>query len=366
MRFRSQRSTTSTIAAPDKGWLRKFYRPGSDEPQFDLTPATEKAIAWLSQLSERSFVGTESRLLTLFELLKQMSEGSESNPAKRIAELHKRRDDIDSEIARTLVGDLPLLDDSALKDRFQQFMQLALELLTDSREVEQPVALSLPTRFYIVAERAISIATDFAHFGSDIAQLRKKLRTSGAEIVPRLKHDLEQNGLPATVRAKGDNVFMDYTPLATGTGYVASAVMLEFDARSTGEPSEPRAIRCDEAAYLQGVEFPRQHHRVMRDERTFWEKATAIHFFCAQGEFRGGDRFTRHWRDVTKLDAAGFAAAIADKALARAVADHKSIFFAEKNMHGDAIDYHAAVAGGLQLVPDDGNLAGRRRATMKW
>src|SRR6056297_1878620 len=34
-------------AAADKGWLRKFYRPGTDEPQFDLTPATEKAIAWL-------------------------------------------------------------------------------------------------------------------------------------------------------------------------------------------------------------------------------------------------------------------------------------------------------------------------------
>ncbi len=123
-------------AAPDKGWLRKFYRPGTDEAQFDLTPATEKAIAWLAQLSERQFVGTESRLLTLFDLLKQMSEGSEADPAKRIAELHKKRDDIDAEIAQVLAGDVPLLDDTALKDRFQQFMQGARELLTDFREVE--------------------------------------------------------------------------------------------------------------------------------------------------------------------------------------------------------------------------------------
>lgn len=120
----------------EKGWLRKFYQQGSDEPQFDLTPATEKAIAWLSALSERSFVGTESRLLTLFDLLKQMSEGSESDPAKRIAELHKRRSEIDAEIARIQSGDVVLLDDSALKDRFQQFIQLARELLTDFREVE--------------------------------------------------------------------------------------------------------------------------------------------------------------------------------------------------------------------------------------
>lgn len=123
-------------AAPDKGWLRKFYRPGTDEAQFDLTPATEKAIAWLGQLSERQFIGTESRLLTLFDLLKQMSEGSEADPAKRVAELHKKRDEIDAEIAQVLSGDVPLLDDTALKDRFQQFIHGARELLTDFREVE--------------------------------------------------------------------------------------------------------------------------------------------------------------------------------------------------------------------------------------
>ncbi len=123
-------------AAPEKGWLRKFYLAGTDEPQFDLTPATEKAISWLAQLSERQFVGTESRLLTLFDLLKQMSEGSEADPEKRIAELHRKRDEIDADIARVLAGDAPLLDDTALRDRFQQFMQGARELLTDFREVE--------------------------------------------------------------------------------------------------------------------------------------------------------------------------------------------------------------------------------------
>lgn len=123
-------------AANDKSWLRKFYRQGSDEPHFDLTPATEKAIAWLGTLTERSFVGTESRLLTLFELLKQMSEGSDTDPQTRVAELHKRRDEIDAEITRIQAGDIPLLDDTALRDRFQQFNQLARELLTDFREVE--------------------------------------------------------------------------------------------------------------------------------------------------------------------------------------------------------------------------------------
>lgn len=123
-------------AANEKGWLRKFYRQGSDEPQFDLTPATEKAIAWLGTLAERSFVGTESRLLTLFDLLKQMHDGTQTDPRVRMAELQLRRDEIDAEIARVAAGDLALLDDTALKDRFQQFVALARELLTDFREVE--------------------------------------------------------------------------------------------------------------------------------------------------------------------------------------------------------------------------------------
>ncbi len=39
-----------------------------------------------------------------------------------------------------------------------------------------------PARFFVGAERALSIAADFAHFGTDIAQLRKKLRAPGCEV----------------------------------------------------------------------------------------------------------------------------------------------------------------------------------------
>ncbi|MDR0380213.1 MAG: DUF3375 domain-containing protein [Candidatus Accumulibacter sp.] len=123
-------------ASPDKGWLRKFYKPGTDETQFDLTPAAEKAIAWLVSLTERPFVGTESRLLTLFALLEQIVSGSETDPLRRLAELRRKRGEIDAEIARVMADDLPLLDDTAIKDRFLQFQQLARELLNDFREVE--------------------------------------------------------------------------------------------------------------------------------------------------------------------------------------------------------------------------------------
>jgi hypothetical protein len=123
-------------AAPEAGWLRKYYPEGSDEPYFDATPAVEKALGWVKALQARSFVGTESRLNTIFILLRQMVFGTETDPEVRLAELRRRRDEIDEEIARAADGEVEVLDVSALRDRYQQFAATARELLSDFREVE--------------------------------------------------------------------------------------------------------------------------------------------------------------------------------------------------------------------------------------
>ena len=47
----------------------------------------------------------------------------------------------------------------------------------------------------------------------------------------------------------------------------------------------------------------------------------------------------------------------AGRSLALAVARHKSAFLAGKDPSGNAIDYAAAVSGGLRLVPHDKALA---------
>ena len=124
-------------AQNDKGWLRKFYPHNSDEPHYDLTPATEKALSWLETLNERSFIGTESRLLMVFDLLKQMVAGAETDKDVRIAELEKRKAELDAEITRLRDGEIHLMDDTALKERFIQMNNTARELLGDFRAVEQ-------------------------------------------------------------------------------------------------------------------------------------------------------------------------------------------------------------------------------------
>ena len=170
-------------------------------------------------------------------------------------------------------------------------------------------------------------------------------------IQPILQQAIDREGIDAGLRIDGDKLFIDYPHLAQGTGYVSPSVMLEFGARSTGEPASPRDIVCDAASVIEGVEFPTARPRVMHAERTFWEKATAIHVFCLQNRMRG-DRFSRHWHDVARLDDAGIAAAaIEDRALATAVARHKTMFFAEKAADAAWIDYGTATSGHLQLVP---------------
>lgn len=121
---------------PKAGLLRRFYPAGSEEVHVEATPALEKAYRWVEGLRTRSFVGTESRLQTLVDLLRQIVHGSETDPAERIAELERRRDRVERELAEAREGRFAVLDDTALRERYQQFASTARELLGDFREVE--------------------------------------------------------------------------------------------------------------------------------------------------------------------------------------------------------------------------------------
>ncbi len=124
-------------ASDERAWLRKYYLPDNDEPHYDITPATERTIDWLSGLTHRQFIGTESRLMTVFELLRQMVEGTELDPAARIAELERRKARLDADIRHIREGQLSLMDATQIKDRFLQMANTARGLLSDFREVDQ-------------------------------------------------------------------------------------------------------------------------------------------------------------------------------------------------------------------------------------
>lgn len=135
---RPSKEYLDTWAHADYAFLRKYYPPQEDEPEYDLSAATEKALEWLNSLREKQFVGTESRLLTIFELLRNLVHETESDAETRIAELTKRKAEIEEEISRLQAGDAPLSLPSStqIKERFFQIEETARQLLSDFRQVE--------------------------------------------------------------------------------------------------------------------------------------------------------------------------------------------------------------------------------------
>lgn len=172
------------------------------------------------------------------------------------------------------------------------------------------------------------------------------------EVVPRLEAKIEDDEVGAKLRLENDKLYLDYEAIRSGTGYVRPTVLLEFGARSTGEPARYHTIKCDLAEAIEGLILPEAKPRVMDAERTFWEKATAIHAYCLRGAFRDGDRYARHWYDLDCLDRIGIAdSALQNRPLASDVAEHKQHFFRENDSAGAVIDYHTAIGGSLALIP---------------
>jgi hypothetical protein len=178
-------------------------------------------------------------------------------------------------------------------------------------------------------------------------------------VQPILESAIQRDGVQATLSLAGkenEKLILTYTPIKVGTGYAASTIQLEFGGRATGEPHQRHAVACDMAPAIEGISFPTAQPLVMGAERTFWEKATAAHVYSLQGRLRG-ERYSRHWYDLAAMAKSGHAqTAITDLQLGKDVAEHKSMFFAEKNADKAWIDYTAAVGGAIQLVPEGGAL----------
>jgi len=178
-------------------------------------------------------------------------------------------------------------------------------------------------------------------------------------IKPVIAQTLGASGLQVGLRLagkEGDKLIIAYPATKKGTGYSAASIQLEFGARATGEPHQRRHVACDIAALIDGVTFPTAQPLVMAAERTFWEKATAAHVYCLQGRLRG-ERYSRHWYDLAALaKTAYFDSASSNRELARQVAEHKSVFFAEKDANGGKVDYYRATMGELRLIPQGSSL----------
>lgn len=134
---RAPRDYLDTWASGEQAFLRKYYPEKGDEPEYDLTPASEKVIEWLSSLAQKKFVGTESRLLTIFRLLRDIVADSSTDPEEQIRILVEKRTAIDAEISRLKQGRMRPHDETRIRERYLQAEETARRLLFDFRQIEE-------------------------------------------------------------------------------------------------------------------------------------------------------------------------------------------------------------------------------------
>lgn len=119
------------------GFLSKY--PNDDgEDLHELTSNSQKVINWIEDLRKPEFIGTNSRFKDIFFKLKEMIERSNADAEIRVAELEKKKWEIENEINLIRNGKAPIVfDDTDIRERFYDLNKMARELLSDFTEVEQ-------------------------------------------------------------------------------------------------------------------------------------------------------------------------------------------------------------------------------------
>ena len=101
--------------------IRIIVRGSDDETTVELTADAERAIGWVEELYRREFVGTESRFLSIFNLLEEIAARSTEDVEQRLVQLQRERAAIDAEITHIREnGRIEPLTSPQVKERFLQ------------------------------------------------------------------------------------------------------------------------------------------------------------------------------------------------------------------------------------------------------
>jgi hypothetical protein len=120
-----------------EGFLRQYYEEMADEATFELTPAAERALLWITELDQSSFVGAESRLLQVFQLLRDLALGTTQDKSLRLAQLHEEKARLEREIEALENDELRRLDSTRVREQYFLIEEAAAKLLSDFRQIEE-------------------------------------------------------------------------------------------------------------------------------------------------------------------------------------------------------------------------------------
>lgn len=135
---RSGREYLEEWCSPRCGWLRRVIPGQGAEPVFEMTAATEKAMRWLEELGGSAFVGTESRMESIFMSMEQLLRETSPDVEERLSALRRERDELNEQIARIEeTGEVTTLEGWQVNERFARLLDEAGSLLSEFRQVEE-------------------------------------------------------------------------------------------------------------------------------------------------------------------------------------------------------------------------------------
>jgi len=120
-----------------EGFLRQYYEEQADEATFELTPATERALLWITELEQTSFVGAESRLLQVFQLLRDLALGTTQDKSLRLEQLRAEKERLEREIEALENDEIQRLDSTRVREQYFLIEEAAAKLLSDFRQIEE-------------------------------------------------------------------------------------------------------------------------------------------------------------------------------------------------------------------------------------
>lgn len=118
------------------GYLRKYLTEDSNEPECDLLPEVEKVLHWLEELQGRQFVGTESRLKLLLDMINELVQGASEDPQQKLQQLQARKVEIEQAIAAVERGQDLSFSATQVRERLYLLSDMSRQLLGDFRQVE--------------------------------------------------------------------------------------------------------------------------------------------------------------------------------------------------------------------------------------
>lgn len=121
----------------EDGFLRQFYGDQAEEATFELTPAAERALVWITELDQANFIGAESRLLQVFSLMKELALGTTEDKELKRQQLEAQKKAIETALQELEKDRLSRMDATQIQDRFFLIEEMSTRLLSDFRQIEE-------------------------------------------------------------------------------------------------------------------------------------------------------------------------------------------------------------------------------------